>query len=41
MYDLARKTKEDVVPVNNKFHSTMPTNVSMDLSKLNELLNGD
>jgi len=34
MYDLAIKTKKDVVPTNNKFHSTMPYDTTMNLKKL-------
>ena len=34
MYDLAKKTRDDVVPTNVKFHDSMPLDVSMDLEKL-------
>ena len=34
MYDLARKSRDDVVPANEKFKDTMPLDVSMDLDKL-------
>jgi dTDP-4-dehydrorhamnose reductase len=34
MYDLARKSRDDVVPTNEKFKDTMPLDVSMDLDKL-------
>ena len=34
MYDLARKSRDDVVPTNEKFKDTMPLDVSMDLKKL-------
>tara|TARA_R100001082_G_scaffold44041_1_gene23339 strand:- start:1023 stop:1712 length:690 start_codon:yes stop_codon:yes gene_type:complete len=36
MYDLARQTKSDVKPVNNKFHESMPSDITIDLSKLEE-----
>ena len=36
MYDLAKKTREDVKPVNKKFHHTMPNDVTMNLNKLKE-----
>lgn len=36
MYDLARQTKDDVKPVNNKFHESMPSDITIDLSKLKE-----
>jgi len=38
MYDLAKKTKSNVMPINEKFHHTMPSDVSMDLTKLNNFL---
>jgi dTDP-4-dehydrorhamnose reductase len=34
MYDLAKKTKDDVKPVVKKFHSTMPSNITISLDKL-------
>ena len=34
MYDLAKQTRDDVVPTNEKFHDTMPLDVSMNLNKL-------
>jgi len=34
MYDLARQSRDDVVPTNEKFKDTMPLDVSMDLDKL-------
>ena len=34
MYDLARKSRDDVVPTNEKFKDTIPLDVSMDLDKL-------
>ena len=34
MYDLAKETKEDVIPVNKKFHPTMPSDVTINLDKL-------
>jgi len=34
MYDLAKQTRDDVVPANEKFKDTMPLDVSMDLDKL-------
>jgi hypothetical protein len=36
MYDLAKQTRDDVVPTNVKFFDTMPLDVSMDLTKLGE-----
>ena len=36
MYDLARQTKSDVKPVNNKFHESMPSDITIDISKLKE-----
>ena len=36
MYDLARETRDDVIPVNKKFHHTMPNDVTMNLDKLKE-----
>ena len=37
MYDLAKRTRDDVVPTNVKFHDSMPLDVSMDLTKLGEV----
>ncbi len=34
MYDLAKETRDDVTPVNKKFHSTMPSDVTINLDKL-------
>ena len=34
MYDLAKMTKDTVIPVNKKFHSTMPSDVTINLDKL-------
>ena len=34
MYDLAKQSRDDVVPTNEKFHDTMPLDISMDLKKL-------
>ncbi len=34
VYDLAKQTRDDVIPTNEKFHDTMPLDVSMDLDKL-------
>ena len=34
MYDLAKQTRDDVVPTNEKFYDTMPLDVSMNLDKL-------
>ena len=34
MYDLAKQSRDDVVPTNEKFYDTMPLDVSMDLNKL-------
>ena len=36
MYDLAKKTKVDVIAVNEKFHETMPNDITMDLGKLDD-----
>lgn len=36
MYELAKMTKDDVVPTNEKFYDTMPLDVSMNLDKLKE-----
>jgi len=36
MYDLAKQTRDDVIPTNIKFHDSMPLDVSMDLTKLDE-----
>ena len=36
MYDLARKTNTKVKPVNEKFHDTMPNDITMNLGKLDE-----
>ena len=33
-YDLAKRSRDDVVPTNEKFYDTMPLDVSMDLDKL-------
>jgi dTDP-4-dehydrorhamnose reductase len=41
MYDLAKKTKPDVMPINEKFHYTMPSDVSMDLTKLRKFMGDD
>tara|TARA_R110001583_G_scaffold50520_6_gene157714 strand:+ start:1424 stop:2134 length:711 start_codon:yes stop_codon:yes gene_type:complete len=38
MYDLAKKTKPNVIPVNKKFHHTMPNDITMNLDKLNSKL---
>ena len=38
MYDLAKRTKEDVVSSNEKFDFTMPSDVSMNLEKMNDIL---
>lgn len=38
MHDLAKRTKEDVKPVNKKFHPTMPNDVTMNLNKLTNKL---
>lgn len=38
MYNMAVKTKEDVRPVNRKIHDTMPSDVSMNIDKLNIFL---
>ena len=38
MYIMAVKTKEDVRPVNRKIHDTMPSDVSMNIDKLNIFL---
>jgi len=34
MYELGKRTKDDIVPTNEKFHDTMPLDVSMNLNKL-------
>jgi len=34
MYDLAKMTKDTVIPVNKRFHSTMPSDVTINLDKL-------
>jgi len=34
MYDLGKRTKDDIIPTNEKFNDTMPLDVSMDLDKL-------
>ena len=34
MYDLGKRTKDDIIPTNEKFNDTMPLDVSMNLSKL-------
>tara|TARA_R100000008_G_C3578999_1_gene167155 strand:- start:235 stop:921 length:687 start_codon:yes stop_codon:yes gene_type:complete len=34
MYDLAKRTKNTVQPSNELYHKSMPTNITMDLSKL-------
>ena len=34
MYELGKRTRKDLVPTNEKFHDTMPLDVSMDLEKL-------
>lgn len=34
MYDLAKQSRDDVVPTNEKFYDTMPLDVSMNLNKL-------
>ena len=34
MYDLAKRTKDNVIPANKTFYSSQPVDVSMDLSKL-------
>jgi hypothetical protein len=34
MYDLAKETRDDVVPTNIKFHDTIPLDVTMNLDKL-------
>jgi len=34
MYDLSKETRDDVIPVNKKFHSDQPLDVSMNLNKL-------
>ena len=34
MYDLAKRTKPDVTPIYGDCHKNMPTNVSMDVTKL-------
>ena len=39
MYDLAKKTRNDVVPINEKFYPTQPSDVSMDLTKIEEWRN--
>ena len=36
MYDLGKRTRDDVIPTNIKFHDSMPLDVSMDLTKLDE-----
>jgi len=36
MYDLAKETNKSVIPVNKKFHSTMPSDVTINLDKLEE-----
>ena len=36
MYDLAKETNKSVMPVNKKFHSTMPSDVTINLDKLEE-----
>jgi len=34
MYDLAKESRDDVVPTNEKFHPTQPLDISMNLDKL-------
>ena len=34
MYDLGKRTKDDIIPTNEKFNDTMPLDVSMNLEKL-------
>jgi dTDP-4-dehydrorhamnose reductase len=34
MYDLAKQSRDDVIPVNKMWHDTMPTDVTMNLNKL-------
>ena len=41
MYDLARQTKSDVKPVNNKFHESMPSDITIDISKLKEFYSNE
>lgn len=38
IYDLAKYTKADVTPINKKFNALMPTDVSMNVTKLNNKL---
>jgi len=38
VYELAKETKPDVVPVNDTVSDTMPSDVSMDLTKLKDLI---
>ena len=38
VYDLAKETKPDVVPANETVNDTMPLDVSMDMTKLKDLL---
>jgi len=36
MYELGKQTRENIIPTNEKFHDTMPLDVSMNLDKLKE-----
>jgi len=38
IYDLAKRTKEDVHPMLGKLHETMPTDITMDCSKMEKFL---
>jgi dTDP-4-dehydrorhamnose reductase len=41
IYDLAIRTKPDVIPTNRALHITMPTDITMNVEKMKEFLNDD
>ena len=39
MYNLAKETRDDVIPVNKKFYPEQPSDVSMNLTKIKKWRN--